>query len=217
MRVEAIIFDMDGLLINSEPLWREAEKKVFGQLGLTLNEEELRATTGIRLDEVVRIRYAQKPWNDLSLRETEAVITEEVISGINRGIPLLPGVQQVLDQVNSSGLPCAIASSSPLSIINAAVKYFSWQTLIPIIQSAEGLELGKPHPEVYINAAASLKTPPNKCLAFEDSIPGVIAAKAAQMITVAVPDHEFRGHPGFGIADLTLKTIEEFKLEDWLK
>lgn len=216
MKCNAIIFDMDGLLINSEPLWRIAERDVFARLGLNLTDKDVAESTGIRLQEVVKMRYAQKPWEDVTLKEAEELIVDRVVEGIFEGIPLLPGVESLIAQVAASGLPAAIASSSPVRIIEAAVKQFNWERTFPFTQSAELLEKGKPDPEVYLLAAKGLNADPARCLAFEDSIPGVEAAMNAGMVTIAVPDEEFTHNPLFDKAHARYSSLEDFKLKDWI-
>ena len=213
--IKAIIFDMDGLLVDSEPLWRQAEQEIFGSLGLQLNEEELAETTGIRLDEVVRIRHRQHPWPSPDLPAVEAQITDRLIELIEQQAEPLPGAANLMDRIEARGLRKSLASSSPIRIIEATMKKFGWTERMEVLQSAEGLALGKPHPEVYLRTAERMAVEARLCLAFEDSVPGVISAKAAGMKCVAVPEGPGPYKAAYGAADLTLGSLTEFSDEVW--
>ncbi len=215
MLIQAIIFDLDGLLVESEPLWRRAEAKVFGSLGLSLSETELAETTGIRLDEVVRIRYRKQAWSGLSLKEVENAILEELLVLIEREGSALPGVAETLAFFEQRGIPLGLASSSPLRVIEAQLRKIASESFFKVVCSAEFEAFGKPHPGVYLSTAEKLGIEPRLCLAFEDSLPGLIAAKAANMKAVAVPDREFAAHPGFGLADAVLTSLEEWNEGLW--
>ena len=213
--IQAIIFDLDGLLVNSEPLWRRAESIVFGQLGIALNEAELSETTGIRLDEVVRIRHRQHPWPSPSLPEVEQWILKELDQLILAEAGPTPGAMEVVRFFADRGLPMAVASSSPLHVIESQLGKLGLLDAFSILRSAEHEKLGKPYPGVYLRTAEALGVEARTCLAFEDSIPGLIAAKAANMRAVAVPDPEHDHAPGFGIADRVLTTLLDWNEEVW--
>jgi len=213
--IQAIIFDLDGLLVNSEPLWRRAEAVVFRGLGIDLTDTELAATTGIRLDEVVRIRHRAHPWNTPSLPEVEQAILDELEILIRSDAGPTPGAVSTVRFFEERGLPLAVASSSPLRVIEAQLRKLALLDAFAVLRSAEFEKLGKPYPGVYLSTAAALNVEPRLCLAFEDSMPGLIAAKAANMRTVAVPDPEFARHPGFGVADLVLPSLEHWNNAHW--
>ena len=122
--MKAAIFDMDGLLIDSEPLWQEAEINVFRSVGVPLTGELCRETVGVRLDEVVRHWYEKFPWHGESLEVVEARILEE-ISGliVSRGKPM-PGVRETIDMLSAAKYELAVASSSPLRLVRTALESF---------------------------------------------------------------------------------------------
>lgn len=213
--IEAVIFDLDGLLIDSEPLWQEAEILVFKQVNLVLTSELCRQTQGLRIDEVVDYWYRQYPWTNLSKLKVEELIVSKVIELIHlKGQPL-PGVAQAIAFVKNQNVKIALASSSTSQIIQAALQKLNLTEVFVEIYSAESEMLGKPHPGVYSTTAQKLNVPPQSCLALEDSLNGVLAAKAAHMKCVAIPEAIQQKNPQFAIADLILKSLEEFNQPVW--
>lgn len=210
--IRAAIFDLDGLLIDSEPFWEQAEIEVFGSVGLALTRDTCKETMGMRIDDVVQFRLAQHPWdtNRFPSDNVRDRIIDRVIELIESDGRALPGVYTALDFFTSRGLPLAVASSSHLSIIDAAVRRLKIAAYFRVLQSAEPEPLGKPHPAVFLNAAAALDIPAEDCLVFEDSVTGLIAAKAARMVTVAVPDADFYDDPRYSIAELKLSSLADF-------
>ncbi|MBQ7503325.1 hexitol phosphatase HxpB [bacterium] len=203
------IFDMDGVLLDSEPFWRQAQMRIFAEVGLNLNEEDCRQTTGIRIDELVRFRYGQQPWTGPSCAEVSAQIQNTVGLLISQHGRTLPGVREAVNFMRSQGLRLALASSSSLQLIDITLKTLGLQNCFELIHSAENEPLGKPHPAVFLHTAEKLGEKPVSCLVIEDSLNGVIAAKAAQMTCVVVPDRADNDNPKFIIADLTLKNLTE--------
>ncbi len=213
--IEAVIFDLDGLLIDSEPLWQEAEILVFAQVNILLTTELCLKTKGLRIDEVVDYWYQQYPWNNLLKSEVEELIVAKVIELIHlKGKPL-PGVDNALSLVKSKDVKIALASSSAAKIIQAALQRLDLADVFTQIYSAESEILGKPHPGVYLTTAKKLNVLPQSCLALEDSLNGVLAAKAAQMKCIAIPEVAQQDNPKFAIADTILQSLEEFNQSVW--
>ena len=213
--IEAVIFDLDGLLIDSEPLWQEAEILVFQQVNIILTSELCLQTKGLRIDEVVEYWYQKYPWTNLSKQKVEQLIVAKVIELIQiKGKPLA-GVDRAISFVRQKQVKIALASSSALPIIRAALQKLKLTDVFVEIYSAESEVLGKPYPGVYLTTAHKLKVAPQKCLALEDSLNGVLAAKAAQMKCIAIPEASQRDNPKFAIADTILQSLEELNDTVW--
>ncbi len=208
---------MDGLLINSEPLWRRAEIEIFKTVGISLTENDCRETMGYRLNEVVELWYRRKPWQNKSIKAVEQAILNRVSELIGLDGEILPGVESAIAQCQNSGLELAIASSSPLLLIQSVVKLLQFENVFSVLHSAQFEEFGKPHPAVFISTAEKLNVLPEECLVFEDSFHGVIAGLAAKMKVIAVPDTNSYSDVKFKSAQLVLKSLEEFDFENQFK
>ncbi len=205
---KACIFDMDGVLLDSEPFWRQAEREIFATVGLNLTEEDCMETMGVRIDELVVYRHSQKPWDSPSCAEIAEKIQLRVAELVKEKGTRLPGVLEALHFLKEEqNLRLALASSSSRMLIEAVLEALKLQGFFEITCSAEKEPYGKPHPAVYINTAKLLNVEPIDCLAIEDSINGVIAAKAARMACVAIPEKALRNNKKFAIADLQLDSL----------
>ncbi len=213
--IEAVIFDMDGVLIESEPLWREAEIKVFERVGISLTEDMCRQTTGFRTDETVAHWYRFQPWDNPSQEEIGLEIEKTVCDIIDeKGVPA-PGVREIIKFFKERNIPRALASSSAPDVIEHVLKKLDLANEFVITSSGTNEEFGKPHPAVYITTARKLGITPSGCLAIEDSLAGLLAAKAAKMKTVVVPEKSNLENPKFSIADLILNSLEDFSDDHW--
>ncbi len=210
--IQSVIFDMDGLLIDTEPFWQETEKMVFGKRGITITPEMQRATLGLRTDEQIRYWYNRYPWPDPDFKSMENEYDDLVLGFFKDGAKLMEGAEYILNLFSSSGLKMALASSSSMLLIDTFVDRFHLRKYFDLLYSAEHEDHGKPHPAVYLSTAALLSTHPSRCLAFEDSLIGLIAARAAMMQVVAVPDDDHFDDPGYGLAHIKLKNLLEFDL-----
>ncbi len=215
--LKAAIFDLDGLLIDSEPLWQRAEIGVFARLGLELTEEQAQETLGIRSDEVVRIRHAQAGW-DLETDPLDAV-EEEIVLGVRDLVTEIgqpkEGVEYALEFCESKGLVLAVASSSRMVIIEAALDRLGIRDRFEVVYSAENEPVGKPDPGVYLTTARMLGVKPDGCIALEDSPAGLEAAKAAGMKCIVVPDHSVVGDSRLSAADIQLSSLADLNEEIW--
>jgi mannitol-1-/sugar-/sorbitol-6-/2-deoxyglucose-6-phosphatase len=217
MKIEAVIFDMDGLLIDSEPLWQDAEVEAFGRVGLRLTRELCARTIGLRVDDVVAYWRALNPWEGASNAEVEAWIIDEGIALIGqRGEPL-PGAVEAVNFVRAAGVKVGLASSSPKRMMRAVIERLGLDGAFDCVHSAEHEEYGKPHPAVYLTTARELAVAPTRCLAIEDSLIGVIAARAARMGCVAVPEPPRRDDPRFSIADAVLDSLVDLTPDVWAR
>lgn len=206
---KALIVDLDGLLIDSEPLWRAVEVRLFRGLGVPLTEEVCRETMGLRVDEAVGYWFARYPWPGPTTQEVLRQLLLEMIATLATKGRLMPGADRLLPLIQSQGRKTAIASSSPPEFIEAAVAQFGLGPYFPVRHSAAQEQYGKPHPSVFLSAARKLETPPGQCIVLEDSPNGVLAAKAARMACLAVPDPVMRTRKEFCLADLVLPSLAD--------
>jgi sugar-phosphatase len=201
---------MDGLLIDSEVLWHEAELEILGdRLGVPLEQDGFRTTKGMFVHEVTEHWYGLYPWSGPSPAEVAVSIVDRVIDLILTKGSLKPGSLGAIDLCAARGWPLAVASSSEYRLIDAALEHFGLRDRFALIHSAEDEEYGKPHPAVYLTAASKLGAPPKRCLAWEDAPAGVLAAKAASMACIAVPESGEGDDPAFGLADLVVDSLED--------
>lgn len=207
--VNAVIFDMDGLLLDSEDFWQHSEFKQFSALGVPLTLADTKKTVGWRCDYVVRYWYEQAPWQGPTQGEVADAIIDGVIAQIKSKGRLLPGAQHAIELCKQLGLPMALATSSNHRMMRETLRHFGLLSLFDATCSAEFLPYAKPHPQVYLNAAEALGIAPTNCLALEDSVTGVIAAKAARMTCIAVPEHANFNDPRYAIADYKLASLTE--------
>ena len=205
----AAIFDMDGLLVDSEPLWHEAEVEVLGGLGVPIATGDPRRTKGIFVREVTRYWYERFPWVGPSTEEVATRIVDRVIDLVGEKGTLQPGVERAISLCAGHGLALALASSSEHRLITFVLERFGLAGHFRFAHSAEEEPYGKPHPAVFLTAASRLGIAPDRCLVWEDAPAGVLAAKAARMTCVAVPAPGDRGQPAFAIADAVLSSLEE--------
>jgi sugar-phosphatase len=203
--IEAAIFDMDGLLIDSEPFWRKAEIMVFGTVGISLTEDDCRETMGYRLNEVVDLWHSRKPWDTKSKEEVENEILLAVKEMIEKEGKPLKGVLETIEMIKDMGLKLAIASSSAMILIEATVKRLGIAEVFEVLHSAQFEKFGKPHPDVFIHTAHKMGVRTENCLVFEDSFHGMVAGLAAKMKVVAVPEEP---STKFGAAHLVLDHLD---------
>lgn len=208
--VKAVIFDMDGLLIDSEPFWQKTNYEVFKRLGVEITPERRHNMMGRRTSENVDYLYHEHPWEGPTPSAVEAMIISEIIKLVKAEGILKPGVHHVLSICKKAGLPVAIASSSNTEVIDAVVDTLKIREHFEHIYSAQFEPYGKPHPGVFLQVAKHFGVAPADCLVFEDSPAGVLAAKAASMKCVAVSETKLRDHPYIQTADLILKSLKDF-------
>ena len=147
--IKAVIYDMDGVIIDSEPLWREALIHCFNNVGFDFTQDKCRVTQGMRLIEVVEYWYAQQPWEGKSIQEVEQDILTKVTELISEKGIAMKGVYESLELFKSKGYKVALASSSASSLINVVLDKLNIKNEFEIIKSAEFLTLGKPNPEIF--------------------------------------------------------------------
>lgn len=200
---------MDGLLVDSERLWHEAEVDLLGALGVPLQASACRQTKGMFVREVTRYWHERHPWSAPSTDEVAVRIVDRVMALVAEKGVLQPGARAAVDLCGRRGLAMAVASSSEHRLIRLVLERFGLDDRFDVVHSAEDEPFGKPHPAVFLTTAERLGVAPDRCLVWEDAPAGVLAAKAARMACVAVPEKAERGRPAFALADAVLDSLEK--------
>ena len=209
MTITAVLFDMDGVLIDSEPLWRKAMIEGFASIGVLITEEDCKKTTGNRLKEVVEYWFEKLNILDFLPTEIEHRIINMLVKLINNEGKAISGVIEVINFCNNKNIKIGLATSSSNHLMEAVLEKLNLKNTFKSSISAENMEYGKPHPEVFLSCASQLQISPLECIVIEDSINGVIAAKAAFMSVIALPEHENINNHKFSIADYKLNNMQE--------
>jgi sugar-phosphatase len=214
MKIDAVIFDMDGLLVDSEPCWQEAGKETLLEFGKTLTTEQYHSSTGLRTEEWIAHWFTHFEIHFEHRHKATATIIQKAIKKISSQALLMPGAKSLIEQMQLR-FKVGMATSSPMSLVEVVLPKLNLQKPFDIISSAEHLPYGKPHPQVYINCAEELGVSPLRCLAFEDSFNGVIAAKAARMQCVVVPAKDDYDAPKWSVADKKISSLELFQFDQF--
>ncbi|MFT5883890.1 MAG: HAD superfamily hydrolase (TIGR01509 family) [Arcticibacterium sp.] len=205
--VKALIFDMDGLLVDSEPCWHTAEKTVFGSIGLNISTAMCMETTGKPVADVIQYWYKKNPWPDPDFDKLETDLFREATAVIKKEAQLMPGVLVALDWAKSKHFKIGLASASPIDLIKMALKKFGIQNRFDFYHSAELEEFNKPHPAVYLTVAKNLGIPIENCLILEDSGNGVKGALASGAQVIAIPAKEEFYEEKFNSVHLKLSSM----------
>lgn len=216
-KIKAVIFDMDGVLIDSEHLWQQTEKAIFGELGFELTDELLVQTRGLRTEEMVANWSARFPMDGIDQKGLMEDYDKRMVETMLREVPLMEGARELIGFFREQGMPVALATCSTHEHIDAVMEKHGLRDSFDLLVSAAKNMQGKPHPEVYLHTAEKLNMDPTFCLAFEDSFFGVIAAKAARMKVVAMPDATEYEQARFGAADVKIRSLKEFTRETFEK
>ena len=204
---------MDGILIDSERHWQLTERAIFAELGIDLTDELLVQTRGLRTEEMVAHWSARFPLDGTDHRQLMEQYDRRMVETMKREVPLMDGARELIGMFREMGMPVALATCSTQAHIDAVMEKHDIRELFDLLISAAVDMPGKPHPEVYLRTAALLKRDPTRCLAFEDSFAGVVAARAARMRVVAMPDPSEYDQERFGAADLKIRSLKDFTIE----
>ncbi|HTN35780.1 MAG TPA: hexitol phosphatase HxpB [Arachidicoccus sp.] len=210
MHLNTVIFDMDGLLIDSEPLWKEAAQEIFASYNITLTDEQYATTTGLRTREFSEWWLSRHAIDISEYPIAESRILASVMDKVDKRGLVMPGVGYIIDFFKQLNFKIGIASSSSLPLIDMVVEKLGIANYLDAIASAGNLPNGKPHPQVYLDCAGALGSTPTSCICFEDSFNGMIAVKAARMRCVVVPGYEHYKEPRWAAADLKLSSLQNF-------
>lgn len=207
--IKAVIFDMDGVIIDSEPLWRRAMVKGFNHFNMPVSEEDCRKTMGRRINEVVDLWVKYHSVTKFTSIEIETAIMDFLFELIETEGKPINGILEIFAFCKEKNLKVGLATSSSEKLMDKVLNKLQLNNYFDSAVSAEHLKYGKPHPEVFLICADNIGVHPFNCIVIEDSINGAVAAKAAQMQLVVVPDKETKHPEKFAFADHTLNNMTE--------
>lgn len=209
--IEAVIFDMDGLLVDSEPVWDQARRAMAAQAGKDWNQDDHRACMGVSTLEWASYMIRRLELS-LAPQEVADAIIARMVEMYRERIPFLPGALEAVD-LAVRHYPAAVASGSPPRLIDVVVNSPALRGKFRVVVDSDGLPAGKPAPDVYLETARRLGIAPERCVCLEDSANGILAGKRAGMAVIAVPDPRFSpARQALEQADVVLSSLEEFSL-----
>ncbi len=205
--MKAIIFDMDGVLVDSEPHHVIIEKKIFAKLGLNITDEEHSTYMGKATDLMWKEIIYDKNLSFNSADLVKQTVEESKIHfATQTDLVAMPGLVQLLEMLNQKGIPMAVASSSGQVIIDILLEKIGVKKYFKHTVSSEFVGGSKPEPDIFLHTAKLLKVKPEECLVIEDSTNGIRAAKAANMFCVA-----YNG----GSAGMQNQSLADVQIEDY--
>jgi HAD superfamily hydrolase (TIGR01509 family) len=210
--VDAVVFDLDGVLIDSEPVWEQVRRGYVAEAGGEWQPDSQQRLMGMSTPE-----WARYLSGELGVGRPPDVVAAEVIDRMARryedGLPLLPGAVEAVRRV-AGRWPLALASSSPRRLIDAVLAEAGLMGYFAVTMSTEEVARGKPAPDVYLSVASKLGVPPGAAVAIEDSSNGLRAAHAAGMRVVAVPHPAYPPQPdALALADRVVTRLDELTPE----
>ena len=210
--LSAVIFDMDGLLIDSEPKWDQARADMAARLGKSWNEDDHAAVMGVSTEEWAE--YMRDRWNlDMPAKDIIQEVVGRMRGIYNERIPFREGAVEAVD-LAAAHYRTALASGSERSLIDLVTSSPELSGKLEVILSADQVERGKPNPDVYLETAKRLGVDPKRCVCLEDSKNGILSGLNAGMKVIAVPDERFPvDEEVLKRADAVLKSLDEFSLD----
>lgn len=198
MHIRAVIFDMDGVIIDSEALWRQAQREALAGCGAKVSEQACETLTkGKRLDDIARV-WCQHCQLAIAPQQLQQLILQRITALIAAHGQAMEGVPGLIRHFRGLGYQIALATSSSHQVIAAVLDKLSLRRDFDVISSADDEAWGKPHPAVYLSTLRKLKLSASQCLVIEDSFSGFSAARAAGIATIVVA--EDCHHPRFAAA-----------------
>ena len=210
--IEAVVFDLDGVLVQSEELWDGARRELAAEAGIEWPADATAAMMGMSSREWSRYVHEQVGV-PAAPEEINAEVLRRVEKRYRRDLPWIPGAREAVARVGAEW-PLGMATSSNREIIDLVVAEGGFADLIRVTVSSEEVERGKPAPDVYLEAARRLGADPERSAAIEDSTAGLLAAAAAGMRVIAIPNDAHPPEPdALGVASVVLGSIEELSPE----
>jgi HAD superfamily hydrolase (TIGR01509 family) len=207
--IEAVIFDLDGVIVDSEIWWDEVRRDFAAERGKRWTDADRAAVMGANSRQ-----WSATMRQRLGLDEADVRIERAIVDGVvaryqREGAPRIEGAVEAVRRV-AAALPVAVASSAHREVIDAALEATGLSGVFGVVVSSDEVERGKPEPDVYLEAARRLGVEPRRCLVAEDSLNGVKAAKAAGMTCVLVPNATIPPAPGTAeLADFVLDRLAD--------
>jgi len=206
--IEAIVFDLDGLLLDSEQVWDEVREQLVKERGGRWREQAQTEMMGMS-----SVEWSRYMHDELGLSEPAEEISGEVVRRLEeryrRELPLIEGAKEAVERL-AARWPLGLASSSNRELIDLVLELSGLAPFFRVTVSSEEVPRGKPAPDVYLEAARGLGVPPQRCAAVEDSRNGIRSAKAAGMKVIAIPNPHFPpGEDSLALADVTLGSLAE--------
>jgi HAD superfamily hydrolase (TIGR01509 family) len=210
--IDAVIFDLDGVLLDSESAWLAAKRAVTEEWGGRWKEEASRAMLGMSAPEW-SVYMRDELGIDRAPEEIDAEVVKRLLVGYRERLPLLPGAVEAVERL-AARWPLGLASSSNLEVIEVVMEAGGFAKYFKTWVSSEEVGAGKPAPDVFLEAARRMEVDPSACAAVEDSHNGILSAHAAGMAVVALPNHEFPpGEDALAKADRVLQSLDELTVE----
>lgn len=199
---KAVIFDMDGVVIDSEGFWSVAEREIFTFLGVEMKEAYCQQTKTMTVTEAANFWFEKSPWSNVSIQEAEQMVVARVIELIKTRDCEIAHVRTFIQYLKSRGCKIGLATNSPAHFIPVCLERAGIADLFDAVSSAENERNGKPHPDVYLTTARKLDVRPEDCVVIEDSYHGIQAGKSAGMTVIGFTNG--RSEITFDIADFML-------------
>jgi HAD superfamily hydrolase (TIGR01509 family) len=208
--IRAVVFDLDGVLIDSEQVWSQAREQVARENGGSWREDSPRAMMGMSAPEWSRYMHSELAVA-LSPEQISDAVVELLQALYRQHLPLLPGAREALASL-AQRWPLGLASSANRAIIEKVLELASIKELFDTTVSSEEVAHGKPAPDVYLEAASRLRVEPPHCAAVEDSSNGLRAAAAAGMHVIAYPNRQFPpSEDALGVAQQVIGSLDELR------
>ena len=205
---EAVVFDLDGVLLDSEQVWDEVREQLVKERGGRWHEGAQTEMMGMSSIEWSRYMHDQLGLAD-SPEEISAEVVRRLEERYRRALPLIDGAKESVERL-AARWPLGLASSSNREVIDLVLELSGLAQFFRVTVSSEEVSRGKPAPDVYLEAARELGVPPERCAAVEDSRNGIRSAKAAGMRVIAIPNPHFPpGEDALALADVTLGSLAE--------
>jgi HAD superfamily hydrolase (TIGR01509 family) len=206
--IRAVIFDLDGLLLDSESAWDGGRRALVAEHGLDWPDGATEAMMGMSSPEWSRYVHEQLRV-PLDPPEISERVVAHVLDTYAERLPLLPGAEAAVERI-AARWPLALASSSNKEVIERVMATSGWEHVFRTWVSSEEVERGKPAPDVFLEAARRIGVDPGDAAGVEDSHNGIVAARAAGLRVIAIPNHEFPpGDEALAAADVVLGSLDE--------